>query len=64
MSKEVEDIQTIHKNLREWCFAKRTENERAYNHKPLFTCMDEAIISILAAMELRLRKLENKLNER
>jgi hypothetical protein len=62
MDKQTEDIKTIHSNLREWCYAKRKENEREHHHVPLFTCMDEAIISVLADMELRLRKLENKAN--
>jgi hypothetical protein len=61
--KPIDDIKTIHSALREWCYAKRKEKEQANNHMPLFTCMDEAIISVLADMELRLRKLENKLNE-
>lgn len=65
MSKEaiIEDIKTIHDKLRKWCYAKRNENEREDHHVPLFTCMDEAIISVLAEMEMRLRKLEHIVNK-
>jgi len=63
MDKHIDDIKKIHADLRKLCYTKRHENEFKDNHVPLFTCMDEAIISVLADIELRLRKLENKHNE-
>ncbi len=55
---KVDDLKTIHSNLREWCYAKRTEIERNNHQMPLFNCMDQAIIHVLSDIELRLRKIE------
>jgi len=57
------EIEEIRLSLKEWCYAKRRDNEVANPQWPLFNCMDQAIISVIADMEARIRQLENVIKE-